>query len=147
MKPMTTERERQRVRVPGYEWIVVSHAPNGVTVTCRAPSESGAYRVAEAEYPGVQWAFVSRRECHCHGRLDCSYAYDVCAACERPAQQLDMGTLPVPGIGMAGPRVCGHCYRLSHGITLVELRARVAEARGPGVTADEAFELRRRAGR
>jgi hypothetical protein len=142
MKHMTTERERQRAAVPGYEWIVVSHRPWGVTVTCRAPSESGAYRVAEAEHPGVQWAYASRRECYCHDRLDCRYAYDVCAACERPAQQIDMGTLPVPGIGMAGPRVCGHCYRLSHGLTLAELRARVAEVRGPGATTGETGERR-----
>jgi hypothetical protein len=134
MKTTTTERERQRTQVPGYEWIVVSHQPWGVTVTCRAPSESGAYRVAEAEHPGVQWAYVSRRECHCHDRIDCRYAHELCAACERPAQHIDMGTLPVPGIGMAGPRVCGLCYRLSHGLTLADLRARVAQVRGPGAT-------------
>lgn len=146
MKPRTTERERQRAAVPGYEWVVVSHAPRGVTVTCRAPSESGAYRVAETEYPGVQWAYVSRRECRCHDRLDCAYAYDVCPACERPAQSLDMGTMPGPN-GVTGARVCGFCYRLSHGLTFTEVRARVAELRGPGVTADEAFELQRRAAR
>lgn len=146
MKPMTTERERQRAMVPGYEWIVVSHAPRGVTVACRAPTEAGAYRVAEAEYPGVRWAFVSRRECYCHERLDCRYGYDVCAACERPAQHIDMGTMPAPH-GLAGPRLCGLCYRLSLGLTFTELRATIAEMRGPGVTADEAFDLRRRAAR
>ena len=54
----TTERERQRAQVPGYEWIVVSYGPWCITVDCRAPSESGAYCVAEAEHPGVLWAFA-----------------------------------------------------------------------------------------
>lgn len=125
------ERQRQRMQVPGYEWVVVSHEPRGITVTCQAPSESGAYRVAEAEYPGVNWAYAGRRECGCHDRLDCRYAYDVCAACEHPAQNIDMGTLPGP-YGLPGARVCGLCYRISLGITFTELRARVAEIRGPG---------------
>lgn len=105
------ERDRQQEMTPSYEWIVVSHQPWGITVTCRAPSEAGAYRVAETEHPGVQWAFVSRRECYCHNRLDCRYAYDVCTTCGRPTQLIDTGWLP--RLGSCGARVCGLCFRLS----------------------------------
>jgi hypothetical protein len=132
MRPHLTERERQRAATPGYEWIVASHEPRGVTVTCRAPSEAGAYRVAEAEYPGVRWAYVSRRECYCHERIDCRYAHDVCAACEHSTQNIDMGTMAAPH-GFAGPRLCTHCMWASYGRTFAELRELVANVRGPGI--------------
>lgn len=131
MNPNAIERRKKQQAGPGYEWIVVSHEPRGVTVTCKAPNEPGAYQIAEAKHPGVRWAYVTRRECACHNRLDCCRGYDVCAACERPAQRLDMGTLP----GSSGARVCVFCYRFSQGRTFDELRAFVADARGPGMTA------------
>jgi hypothetical protein len=131
MKTMTTERERQRTQVPGYEWIVVSPWPWVPPVRCRASSESGAFRVAEAEHPGVHWTFAVRRECHCHGRIDCRCAHELCAACERPKQRLDMVTLSVPGIGMAGPHVCRPCHHVSaaRGLGLAELRTQIAQMR------------------
>jgi hypothetical protein len=90
---MMTERQRQAGWAAGqvFNWVVVSVPPYMVRVVCLAPSESGAYRVAEAEHPGVPWAFASRRECHCHGRLECRYAH---AALREVAKAIEAGAEP-----------------------------------------------------
>jgi hypothetical protein len=51
---MTTERERQASVKYGCEWIVRLYGEwANVIVECRAATEDGAIRVAEAEHPGV----------------------------------------------------------------------------------------------
>jgi len=107
--------KRSAIEAPGYNWIIVSREPCGKTVTCRAPSDVGALRTVEPEYPDVQWADVYRRECACHDRIDCGYSYDICTACKRPARCMEMGMFPAAD-GM-GPLVCGPCYRFSLGLT------------------------------
>jgi len=115
-------------------WILVSDEPRGITVTCQAIRVADACLVAQKQHPGVQWTHVIRRECYCHDRIDCGSAYDVCTACGRPAQNLDMGLQPMPD-GAPGRLVCGLCYRFSIGLPFGEQRARVAEICGPSIAA------------
>ena len=128
-----TDRDKQQA--PDYEWIFSALEPRGMIVTVRASCAIDAYQTAENTHPGVQWAYINRRECRCHDRIDCAYAWDVCTVCGRQAQRFDMGMFPA--VDGMGPLVCGPCYRCSLGLTLSDAVAQVADVRGLGIAAGD----------
>jgi hypothetical protein len=52
----SSERQRQAYQPGACTWLVKSEAVWTTTVECLAATEGGAYRVAEAEHPGIVWA-------------------------------------------------------------------------------------------
>lgn len=60
----SSERERQANQAGACDWIVQAEAVYTTTITtveCLAATEGGAYRVAEAEHPGILWVSATKK--------------------------------------------------------------------------------------